>query len=191
MNRFEYLKDKYSVKWITARKEYGITGHEKYMISLVKDFCPKGLLLDVGIGTGEPFAERFIKDGYDVEGVDIAENLLEICRSKGIKASFGNAEQKLDYGDNCFDLVYCFNSTWYFKNIEKAIAEMIRVSKKWVIFDIIDATGWKVKLNQLIYRLKHLFRPKYEFPVHPGRIRKMGSFREYKKEKLIFVYEKK
>jgi len=191
MNRYEYLKNKYSLKWIKARKEYGITGHEKYLMSIIRDICPGGSLLDVCIGTGEPFAEKFIKDGYEVQGVDIAENLLEICKSKGIKASYGNAEQKLDFNDNSFDLVYCFNSTWYFKDIEKAIAEMIRVSKKWVIFDIIDATGWRIKLRQLISRLKHLSRPKYEFPVYPDRIRKLGDFKEYKKEKIIFVYEKK
>lgn len=190
MNRFDYLKDKYSVKWIKARSEYGTTDHEKYMMSLVREFCSRGLLLDVGIGTGEPFAEQFNKDGYQVNGVDIAQNLLEICRLKGIKASYGNAEDQLDFSDNTFDLVYCFNTTWYFKDIERAIAEMIRVSKKWVVFDIIDSTEWKTRFNHLIYRLKHLSRPKYEFPVDPDRIRKIGNFRVYKKEKLIFVFEK-
>lgn len=191
MNRYEYLKETYSTKWIRARKEYGFTEHEKYLFTVVREICPNGSLLDVGIGTGEPFAQKFVNEGYQVEGVDIAEKLLDICRSNGIKCSYGNAEEKLDFENDSFDLVYCFNSTWYFKNIEKAIGEMMRVSRKWVVFDIIDATDWKIKLNGLIYRLKHLSRPKYEFPVDPERIRKLGKFREAKKDKLIFVFEKK
>ncbi|HJY62871.1 MAG TPA: class I SAM-dependent methyltransferase [Ignavibacteria bacterium] len=190
MNRFEYLRKVYSKKWTVAREEYGTTDHEKFLISLARQLCPHGSYLDVGIGTGEPFATTFINLGCSVEGVDIANNLTGICKSKGIKVSTGNAEEGLDYPDNTFDLVYCFNTTWYFKNIEKVINEMIRVSKKWVVFDIMDATDHVVRRNHFIYRLKHPFKPKYEFEVNPDRIKKLGNFKEYKKDKPIFVFEK-
>jgi len=191
MNRFDYLKNVYSGKWINARKEYGTTEHEKFLIFLVKELCPAGNLLDVGIGTGEPFATDFINCGYGVEGVDIANRLTDICKSKGINVSTGNAEEGLEYPDEKFDLVYCFNTTWYFKDVEKVINEMIRVSKKWVVFDIMDATNPAVKRNHFIYRLKHPFRTKYEFAVHPDRIKKLGRFKEYKSEKPVFVFGKK
>src|SRR3990172_6835499 len=73
---------------------------------------------------------------------------------------------------------------------EKVINEMIRVSKKWVVFDIMDATDHVVRRNHFIYRLKHPFKPKYEFEVNPDRIKKLGNFKEYKKDKPIFVFEK-
>ncbi len=191
MNRFEYLRKVYSKKWITARDEYGTTEHEKFLISLVEQLFPKGYYLDIGIGTGEPFATTFINLGCSVEGVDIANNLTDICKSKGIKVLTGNAEEGLAHPDNTFDLVYCFNTTWYFKDIEKVINEMIRVSRKWVLFDIMDASNPVVKRNHFIGRIKHPFKPKYEFAVNPDRIRKLKDFKEYKSEKPVFVFEKK
>jgi ubiquinone/menaquinone biosynthesis C-methylase UbiE len=62
-----------------------------------------------------------------------------MCQEKyqQIYARVGDAED-LPFQNDEFSLVYCFQSTWYFPNLDKAISEMFRVVKRggYVVFDI-------------------------------------------------------
>lgn len=140
-SRKEYMRNIYSKYWITAReKKYGFSFYDKNLCNYILEHIPQNSkILDVAIGTGYPFAAFFDKKGYIVYGVDIAPKLINKCRDiyPNIKCEVGDAEN-LKYPDNKFDAVYCFHSTWYFPNIEKAIEEMVRVARSngMVIFDI-------------------------------------------------------
>ena len=50
--------------------------------------------------------------------------------------------QNLEFPDDFFDGVYCFRSSWYFPDLEKAIKEMVRVlkNKEFLMFDIQNLT---------------------------------------------------
>lgn len=41
-----------------------------------------GTILDIGCGSGEPFARHFAERGYRVTGVDSSEQLIALCRDR-------------------------------------------------------------------------------------------------------------
>jgi 2-polyprenyl-3-methyl-5-hydroxy-6-metoxy-1,4-benzoquinol methylase len=41
-----------------------------------------GAILDIGCGSGEPFARHFTERGYRVTGVDSAPSMIELCRQR-------------------------------------------------------------------------------------------------------------
>ncbi len=45
-------------------------------------------VLDIGIGTG-PGSERYARAGLRVYGMDISDDMLEICRKKNFAAGLG------------------------------------------------------------------------------------------------------
>ena len=52
------------------------------------DFNPKNIL-ELGCGTGK-LAEIFLRNGYDVEGLDLSQAMLAIARKRGLKIHHGN-----------------------------------------------------------------------------------------------------
>lgn len=141
MDRKTYIRDVYSKYWITAREKiYGFTEYDKNLCNYLCEYVPNGgKVLEVAIGTGYPFGDFFQKAGYLTYGIDISPALIEKCQqiNPNIKSKVGDAED-LDYLDNYFDCTYCFHSTWYFPDLNKAIDEMLRVTRPGglVMFDI-------------------------------------------------------
>lgn len=141
MNRKTYMKEVYSNYWLNAReKVYGFLEYDKNLCNYICEHIPNGAkLLDVGIGTGYPFADFFQKKSYQVYGLDISPELIEKCLKlyPEVKVIVCDAED-IGYGDKYFDCTYGFHSTWYFPSLKKAIEEMIRVTRPGglVIFDI-------------------------------------------------------
>lgn len=41
-----------------------------------------GSILDIGCGSGEPFASHFVKRGYRVTGIDSSDKLIALCRAR-------------------------------------------------------------------------------------------------------------
>ena len=141
MDRKTYMKEAYSKYWIDAReKRYGFLEYDKNLCSLICEHIPKGSkLLEVAIGTGYPFADFFQRMEYSLYGIDISPTLIEKVHKlyPSINAKVGDAEN-IEYPDDFFDCTYCFHSTWYFPDLEKAIGEMIKVTRPGglIIFDI-------------------------------------------------------
>lgn len=88
----------------------------------------KNTLLDVGCGNGF-FTYHFAKL-CDVTGIDFSEQMLKI--NPHYKLIRGDAEN-LPFANNSFDIAFCSNLLHHLRNPEKAINEMKRVSKKYVI----------------------------------------------------------
>jgi len=143
MNRKEFVRDVYSRYWITARdKIYSNLPYDQNLVKYVRDRIPPGAeLLEVAIGTGEPFGRLFVDAGYRMSGIDISPALVARCKElhPGIDCQLGDAEH-MDFPDGRFACTYCFHSTWYFPDLEKAIREMIRVTQTGglVVFDIMN-----------------------------------------------------
>lgn len=141
MERKSYMRKAYSKYWITARERiYGFSKYDKNLCNYICTHVPiGGKLLEVAIGTGYPFAEFFQKQGYYVYGIDLSPELIEKCKKlyPNVDCKVGDAEN-LEYPNNYFDATYCFHSTWYFPDLNKAVDEMIRVTHLGglVIFDI-------------------------------------------------------
>ena len=68
---------------------------------------PKGgHVLDLGCGTGEPIARWFLAEGFDVTGVDWADAMLEIARSRWPDGDWRKGDMRsLDLGQQFDGLV--------------------------------------------------------------------------------------
>lgn len=86
--------------------------------------CEK--ILDVGCGVG--LLMHYAPDR--IHGIDINPHNIEFCRSKGLKASVGDA-LKLEFPDNSFDAVHSSHVMHIFTAHEamKFVQEMCRVCK--------------------------------------------------------------
>ncbi len=94
----------------------------KKLVEFVK---PKGLILDLGCGTG--FVSEYISEGT-VVGLDISEKMVKIYRERFGRGILGDAEN-LPFKDKSFDYVLS-NFVLHWTDWKKSISEALRVSKK-------------------------------------------------------------
>jgi ubiquinone/menaquinone biosynthesis C-methylase UbiE len=96
-----------------------------FIVELIKklNFKPKNIL-ELACGTGK-LAKIFLSRGYNIEGLDLSDEMLKIAKSKGLKVYKGNiinfrlrnkydlivcAFDSLNYIQKKSDLQKCFNS---------------------------------------------------------------------------------
>jgi SAM-dependent methyltransferase len=85
--------------------------------------------LDVGCGSGLA-AQLATERGAKVSGIDAAENLLAIARSRIPRGQFRVADfEELPFANNTFDVVTGFNSFQHAANPDAALAQAKRVAK--------------------------------------------------------------
>lgn len=85
--------------------------------------------LDIGCGAGMA-AQIAAARGAEVTGIDAADALLEIARSRTPEASFQQGDiEDLPFEDQTFDVVTGFNSFQYAGNAVVALTEARRVAK--------------------------------------------------------------
>jgi len=162
-SRKAYMKNSYSKYWINARDHvYGYMPYDHELVDMIRSMCTEhgySNLLEVAIGTGKPIASALVDSGLGLQGIDISPDLIEACRKNNpaIQCEVGDAE-KLRFSNDCFDLTYCFHSTWFIPNVHQAITEMIRVVKPGgaVLFDIQNLHNKEISA---IYK-QHVFENK-------------------------------
>jgi SAM-dependent methyltransferase len=109
---------------------------ESYLWLLITKVLPPGersgrpTALDVGCGPG--YIMDILKSALDVKGVDIDNDVVEMCKARGLEARRAPAE-KLPFKDGSFDIVYCTFLLLWTKDPAKVLGEMARVSRKWVL----------------------------------------------------------
>jgi len=110
MNRESY--NALAPSWDTARCAF--SGREREYVDALLDGLPvPSRVLDLGCGTGRPIAEHILAKGHHVTGVDHAEALLDLARTRHpsatwIKAtieSFAPAEQ--------FNAIVCWDALFH------------------------------------------------------------------------------
>jgi SAM-dependent methyltransferase len=159
-SRKQYMKNTYAKYWINARGSlYGFTPYDKSLVTKIDKVATSisaEKILEVAIGTGEPIARSLSEKGYRISGIDISDILVKECQDKNpeIQCEIGDAEN-LHFSDGSFDMTYCLHSSWFVTNFNKAISEMIRVTRVGgvVIFDIQNIFNGTIKS---IYK-QHLF----------------------------------
>jgi ubiquinone/menaquinone biosynthesis C-methylase UbiE len=92
-------------------------------------------VLDVGCGSGAsaiPAAEAVGPQGR-VVGVDLAERLLALARTKAARRKLDNIEfvrgdmERLDFPDGSFDAVVCVFAIFFVPDMERQVAELWRL----------------------------------------------------------------
>lgn len=123
-------------------------------------------ILDVAAGTGKQ-AFAFAKKGYDVIGIDISEAMLKVAdrknRYENVKFKIADAVN-LPFEDNSFD-VSCVSFALHDMPLairEKALKEMVRVTKTDGIIVVVDYALPKGKICRLlIYNFIKSYEAKY------------------------------
>lgn len=85
-------------------------------------------LLDIGCGNG--FFTYYFAKMCQVTGLDFSKQMLKINPHN--KLVYGDAEN-LPFPDESFDITFCSSLLHHLSNPEKAIQEMKRVAKKYII----------------------------------------------------------
>ncbi|MDQ3087291.1 MAG: class I SAM-dependent methyltransferase, partial [Acidobacteriota bacterium] len=99
----------------------------RQIIQNPKSQIPNPKILDVGCGTGGNL--EMLANFGAAEGVDISDDALEFCRSKGLTAHKGLAE-KLPFADESFDVVTALDVVEHLDDDIAGLKEMNRVLKK-------------------------------------------------------------
>lgn len=136
--------------------------------SIIKEF--KGRLLDIGCGIGE-----FLKWYPNSCGIDTNKFLIEYCKERGIKCSYGSA-YKIPFKNSTFGTVLCSHLMEHLKTPEKAVKEFRRVLKKGGRLVIIVPTegGFKRDRTHVKFWNKENIEPFLE--KHGFKIRKLSYF---------------
>ena len=109
-------------------------------------------ILEAGCGTGRILIPLTNK-GYNIDGFDLSKGMLTELnkKDKRIKTKIGDIE-KIPYKDNSYDLVYSITVLMHMTKINKAIEELLRVTKKggYVIFDLPNKESIWTKLSIIL-----------------------------------------
>ncbi len=102
------------------------------LFGLLYEYVKKGQsLLDLGIGTGLS-SLLFHQIGLKIYGIDISEEMLTLCREKGIAEELkkGDLTNTLPYNDNEFHHVISVGVFLFFNDLTHFFEESQRVLKK-------------------------------------------------------------
>lgn len=97
---------------------------------------PGEKLLDIGIGTGL-CSSLFFKHGLEINGLDSSDEMLEMCRQKGIAAELKNCDllnMPLPYPDAQFDIIISGGVFHFFEDLQPIFKEIARLTKPNGIF---------------------------------------------------------
>ncbi|RYD93935.1 MAG: class I SAM-dependent methyltransferase [Sphingomonadales bacterium] len=72
-----------------------------------------GAILDIGCGSGEPFARHFVERGYRVTGVDSSERLIALCRSRMPEQDWHVADMRRLALGRSFDALIAWDSFFH------------------------------------------------------------------------------
>lgn len=146
--------------WNPNENNVRYTCNMEIILSILKDPKIKDVL-DVGVGRGKLIV-LLLQQVKNVIGIDINKKMLNFCKNRVKKMGFSNFmliemdAEKLGFLDNTFDASVCNNSIVVFPNPEKAIRELIRVTKPKgkIIFDVYNKNSLYGLMLSLCKRLK-------------------------------------
>jgi len=108
-------------------------------------------VLDVGCGDGTLIEVLIKQKGIDARGIELEENKVKQCISKGLSVIQGNAETELSqFPDKAFDFVVLSQTLQAFYQPENVLNELLRIGKK-VIISIPNFGYWQVRASLLFF----------------------------------------
>jgi len=126
---------------------------EKKDFKIISDLIPKeSSVIDVGCNDGSLLQYLKEKNNINGRGMEIDQNKVQLCLSKGISVIEGDADVDLfDYPDNLFDfsiLTYALQAT---KSPKTVLSQLVRISKKSII-SFPNFGHWKIGTSLLLNR---------------------------------------
>ncbi len=103
-------------------------GHQTRLLSMLEPRTG-ARLLDVGCGTGD-MLQAAVDRNLSAVGLDVSDVGVESARRRVPKVEcVVGAAENLPFADASFDCVTCMGSLEHFVDMERALAEMIRVTR--------------------------------------------------------------
>lgn len=93
----------------------------RWLARFAAGLAPGAHVLDLGCGTGEPIARWFMAEGFRVTGVDFANAMLDIARSRWPDGDWHHGDMRtLDLGQT-FDGIIAWNSFFHLRPDEQRV----------------------------------------------------------------------
>ena len=150
---------------------------------------PQSRVLDVGCGDGT-LIEALIKEkNIDARGIELEEDKVKECISKGLSVIEGDAETELSqFPDKAFDFVILSQTLQAFYQPENVLGQLLRIGDK-VIISIPNFGYWQIRASLLFFGKmpvsKSLPYTWYNTPnLHMCSIKDFYQFCEKKKIKI-------
>jgi len=126
---------------------------EKKDFKIISNLIPKeSSVIDVGCNDGSLLQYLKEKNNINGRGMEIDQDKVQLCLSKGISVIEGDADVDLfDYPDNLFDfsiLTYALQAT---KSPKTVLSQLVRISKKSII-SFPNFGHWKIGTSLLLNR---------------------------------------
>jgi len=146
MNDYSFKKYVYLERWISYW----------HQIDEVLELKPK-TVLEVGVGNKIVF-DRLQREGVEIQTLDI---------DKELNPDFAGSVENMPLEDNSFDVILCAEVLEHlpFKNFEKALLELKRVSKKYLVLSL-PHFGPPLKISFKIPFIKEI-KIAFKIPYHP------------------------
>jgi methionine biosynthesis protein MetW len=124
----------------------------KNEFKIIADLLPfQSRVLDVGCGDGTLIEALIEQKDIDTRGIELEENKVKQCISKGLSVIQGNAETELgQFPDKAFDFVILSQTLQAFHQPENVLNELLRIGKK-VIISIPNFGYWQVRTSLLFF----------------------------------------
>jgi 2-polyprenyl-3-methyl-5-hydroxy-6-metoxy-1,4-benzoquinol methylase len=118
-------------------KKFLINNFYNIFLSQIKDLKIESIL-DVGCGEGITLSKlKENKIGRSHEGIDYSKEAVETANKEYPNLHIFQGDiYNLKYKDNSFDLVICSEVLEHLENPQKALAEITRVSSKYILLSV-------------------------------------------------------
>ena len=118
----------------------------------IADLLPKDVsVLDVGCGDGSLMNLLIKEKNIKARGLEIKEEHVKKCISKGLSVIEGDAETELhQFPDKSFDFVILSQTLQAFYNPEQVLNDLLRVGKSAIV-SIPNFGYWKVRTSLLLF----------------------------------------
>jgi SAM-dependent methyltransferase len=144
------------LRWENARRR----GHDPRLVTrlLARARAENGvaagaraLVLDVPCGTGRLRAALAAHGSY--VGADVSPQMLARARALGPGCLCADAEQ-LPFADGAFEVVLCCRLLHHLRDerFERVVAELVRVSSRWILASFFDAASLPALRRRLLAR---------------------------------------
>jgi len=139
---------------------------------------PDSRVLDIGCGDGELLANLTADKNITGKGIEIQEDLVLVCVSRGLSIIQHDAEQGLEnYADKSFDYVILSQTVQTVNNPKKLLEELLRIGRK-VIVSFPNFANWRCRA-QLLFRGKAPVSKQLPFDWHNSPNRHFLSLRDF------------
>ncbi|MCX6383411.1 MAG: class I SAM-dependent methyltransferase [Actinobacteria bacterium] len=163
INEMLMEKEEYSLMYKNEEKLWWYKGLQDLLFYYIKKFCKRGrLLLDAGCGTGKNM-DILISEGFKVKGIDISDDSINFCKSRGINDLKSCSICNIEYESDFFDLVYCIDVLGNLSDQQRkdALKEFYRVLKPSGILILNSAAlKWLSSQHDIVVGIKKRFAKK-------------------------------